>query len=225
MAVIFFDFDSTIVKKETLDDAIAHALANHPDRASILAQVEEITRLGMEGLLGFKESVQRRIAVVPLSKSILQARGEAMLHEITTDMPEVITWLRDNGHDIHIVSGGFSEYIAPVAEYLNIPPERQHTNRFIFSDSGYVQGVDESSLLWSDEGKTPALRAIRTEYPDEMFIMVGDGYTDYKAYESGSADTFIGFGEHVVRESVRSKAPRFAYSAAELLSILKKDIL
>ena len=68
MAVVCFDFDSTVVKRETLDDAIAEALAQHPDKKRLVQEVERLTRLGMEGKMNFIETVRRRMEVVPLSR-------------------------------------------------------------------------------------------------------------------------------------------------------------
>jgi hypothetical protein len=50
--------------------------------------------------------------------------------------------------------------------------------------------------------------------------MVGDGMTDYEAFDKGAADSFIGFGGVTVREPVRAKAPAFAGSVAELQTLL-----
>ena len=224
MAVVCFDFDSTVVKRETLDDAIAEALAQHPDKERLVQEVERLTRLGMEGQMNFVETVRRRMEVVPLSRQLLEERGRAMLQEISDGMPEIFTWLRTRNHDIHIVSGGFSENIAPVAEALGVPEDRRHTNRFIYFPDGRVYGLDEGSLLLTNEGKTPVLRALRTQYPGETFVMVGDGMNDYRAYESGAADIFCGFGANVVRESVRAKAPHFFYTAPELFSFFRREL-
>lgn len=224
MAVIFFDFDSTVVKRETLDDAIATALADHPDKAKLIQEVEEITRLGMEGKLNFLDSVSRRLSVVPLSRDMLEARGYAMLNEITEGMPSVFKWIHENNHTAHIVSGGFLECIAPVARMLGVQDKNLHTNRFVYDSQGRVLGADSSSLLWTNEGKAPALRSLRPQFPNDKFILVGDGMNDYRAYESRAADEFYGFGGNVVRESVQSKAPHFFYSAPELLSFMQKGL-
>lgn len=213
---VFFDFDSTIVSKETLDEAIARALSAHPERQRIVREIEEITRLGMEGKLDFTESVRRRLGVVPLTRPLLEETGHSMKSALTPGIKDVFNWLRERGHSTYIVSGGFEECILPVAELLETPRERVLSNRFIFSPDGEVMGVDESSLLWTGEGKAPALRAMRARHPNEQFIMIGDGMNDYRAYESGAADHFIGFGGHVVREAVKAKAPRYAFSVKEL---------
>jgi D-3-phosphoglycerate dehydrogenase len=216
MAVIFFDFDSTVVKKETLDNAVAQALSAHPERDRLVREVEEITKLGMEGKINFMDSVLRRITTVPLSKKLLVSRGTHMLGEITAGIPEIFAWLREKGHTTHIVSGGFAESVEPVARKLALPDDRWHTNRFTFDANEFVSGVDQNSPLWSNDGKAPVLRALRTRYPAEVFVMVGDGYNDYRAYEGGAADIFIGFGANVIRESVLAQAPFFVKSTEEL---------
>jgi phosphoserine phosphatase len=224
MAVIFFDFDSTVVKKETLDDAIAAALDAHPEKERLVREVEEITRLGMEGKMNFLDSVRARLRVVPLSKQLLEKCGETMLDEITDGMSKIFLWLRQHGHGAHIVSGGFAQCIAPVAHILGIEEKNRHTNRFLFDERDMVVCTDETSLLWTNEGKTSILRALRTRYPTETFVIIGDGMNDYRAYEAGAADMFCGFGANVVRESVRAKAPHFFHSAYELLDFFKKEL-
>ncbi len=225
MAVIFFDFDSTVITKETLDEVIASALKNHPDRDELVANVETITRLGMEGKLDFKESVSRRLKVVPISKSLLEETGRAMLVEVTPGMPEVFEWLRSADHTIYIASGGFEECILPVARTLHIPYERILANRPRFGPDELVCGVDETSLLWTNEGKGPVLRSIKQQCNDaQPFFIVGDGMNDYRAYESGAADIFCGFGANVRRESVVKNAPHFFDSSDELLQFFKHSL-
>ncbi len=221
---VFFDFDSTIVSKETLDDAIARALSAHPERERIMQNIEEVTKLGMEGKLDFTESVRRRLGVVPLTRTHLEETGVAMKDALTPGIKDVFDWLRERGHTTYIVSGGFEECILPVAAHLETPRERVLSNRFFFSPEGDVARVDETSLLWTSEGKAPALRAMRARHPDERFIMIGDGMNDYRAYESGAADHFIGFGGHVVREAVKANAPHFTISAEDIMNVLKRVI-
>ncbi len=224
MAVVFFDFDSTVVKKETLDDAIATALAEHPEKERLVREIDNITRLGMEGKLSFLDSVTRRLQFVPLSKKLLEDSGRRMLNEITPGMEDIFSWLSEAGHGVHIVSGGFLELIAPVAKKLGVPDADVHSNKFIFDSAGNVVATDTASLLWTNDGKTPVLRALRAEYPEERFVMIGDGINDYKAFESGAADDFFGFGANVVRESVKAKALHFFYSGVELLTFMQKEL-
>lgn len=226
MAIIFFDFDSTVIAKESLDEAIALSLEGHEHRDRIVRDIEEITRLGMEGAIDFRESVRRRCAVAPLSRDVLEQTGRAMVPHITTGFERLLPELRTHA-DVHIVSGGFIECIAPSAHVLDVSRENIHSNRLLFGEDGAFCGIDESARLWTNEGKTPVLRMMREVYPQETFVMVGDGMNDYRAFESRAADYFIGFGMHAVRESVRERAPYFAFTVDELeaylTDILKKE--
>ena len=224
MASIVFDFDSTVVSKETLDYAIAKALAAHPERDRIICEIEAITTLGMEGAIDFRESVRRRVSVISLSQSLLQDTGRDMLEHVTSGFPTLFAWLRAEGHDIHIASGGYIECIGPVAEHLGVDAVHTHTNRFIFSSEGDIVGFDEDALLWTDQGKTPVLHAIRALRPGEKIVIVGDGANDLRAYESGAADDFVGFGEHAIRTTVQSRAPHFVTSATDLLEHFKNTL-
>ncbi len=224
-ASVFFDQDSTVIKKETLDELIARALAGQPNRERMVAEVKEITRLGMEGKLPFKESVKRRLAVVPIHRNLVEEISYEMVDEITSGMHAVFHWLKDHGHTVYIVTGGFEEYVGPVARALQIPDDRCLANRFVFDDAGYVVGVDEKSLLWTNDGKAPALRDVRRQLgPKETFVMVGDGANDLRAYELGAADMFVGFGANVRRESVVAKAPHFVNSSHQLLSFFEDHL-
>lgn len=225
MAVIFFDFDSTVITKETLDEVISRALRGQPAREGIMERVETITSLGMEGKLDFKESVSRRLKAVPISKSLLEETGRAMTVEVTPGMPEVFEWLRSADHTIYIASGGFEECILPVALALHIPYEKILANRPRFGPDELVCGVDETSLLWTNEGKGLVLRSIRQQCNDaQPFVIVGDGMNDYRAYEAGAADIFCGFGANVRRESVVKNAPHFFDSSNELLQFFKHSL-
>ncbi len=221
MATLFFDFDSTLVSKESIDEAIGQALALHPDRARMMREVEAITRAGMEGKMPFTESVLARMKVAPLTKELLDSVGLHLREHQTNGMREVFDNVRSEGHAVYIVSGGFLECISPVAQNLGVPRENIFTNRFLFNDDGTAIGVDESAPLWTNEGKTPILRLYGAQNPGTERIMIGDGYNDLRAYENGAAEHFIGYGEHAVREAVKSKAPHFAHSSEELLTILE----
>ena len=57
-ASLFFDFDSTIVSVEGIDELAQIALANAPDRAARVAAIHAITNAGMEGAIPIDESLR-----------------------------------------------------------------------------------------------------------------------------------------------------------------------
>ena len=69
---LILDFDSTIVSVESLDLLAEISLAKHPEREQRQQKIEELTKLGMEGKLDFRESLLQRIALLDANKSHLE---------------------------------------------------------------------------------------------------------------------------------------------------------
>jgi D-3-phosphoglycerate dehydrogenase len=63
-----FDFDSTLVRIETLEALADIALAGAPDAAAIRAEVAALTDQAMAGDLPFGEALRRRLALLPLTR-------------------------------------------------------------------------------------------------------------------------------------------------------------
>lgn len=217
---VFFDFDSTAITKESLDEVIAFALARNPRATELREQIEEITNRGMEGALAFTESVKQRLAIAPLSKRDFETVGEYLVRHITPGMHEVMTMLDTHYSSIFIISGGFRETILPATRHLGIPDTHILSNTARFDDAGTLVGVDETSPLWTDAGKTDAIRTTRSQHGIEHATLVGDGANDLAAYTAGAVETFIGFGANVIRETVRTKAPLWAPDVTTLASLL-----
>ncbi len=220
MRAVLFDFDSTVVTKESLDETIAYALATHPERDRVVREIEEITNLGMEGKLPFTQSVTKRLATISLACTDFEIVGKELKKHITTGMQDVFAELEQSGTRTYIVSGGFRESVAPTARALHVPEERVLTNIPVFDTHGTFVHPLESSLLWTDSGKTAAIQVVRARDDIAYAVLVGDGANDLAAYTAGAVDMFVGFGANVVREAVKSKAPMWASSSDELVEHL-----
>ncbi len=221
--VVFFDFDSTVVTKESLDEVIALALAGHPEQERMVREIEHITALGMEGKLAFTQSVSRRLKTLPLYRFHFEAIGQMLTDHITAGMPEVFEWLRNEGCAVYIVSGGFRECILPVARKLGVPPEHCISNEGNFGEDGLLTGINAKSHLWTDHGKAAALtHVIKNGKHSGKSALVGDGSNDLAAFAAGAVDYFCGFGANVARTAVREKAPAWASSTDELLEWLER---
>ncbi len=223
MPTIFFDFDSTVVTKESLDEVIASALADHPNKAAMTAQVEDITNQGMNGELDFKASVEARLAVCPLNRGHFEAVGEALKNHLTPGMAELFSWLSDRDWDIYIVRGGMWPSVWPVAEGLGLDQAHVFANGLRWDEEGNAEGPDPSNLLHTNYGKTPVIEwlADTRDLPLPL-VLVGDGSNDLAAFKAGAIDHFIGFGGNVVRAKVQAEASAFVHSVSELQAKLEK---
>jgi D-3-phosphoglycerate dehydrogenase len=213
-ATIIFDFDSTLVRIETLEALADVALADHPDADNIRAKVAELTDQAMNGQIGFGEALNQRLALLPLTRDHVESLADRILDEGTPSVRRNLRFFRENAHRIVILSGGFREIITPIAERLGIPPERVLCNDLTYDTTGRVTGADEANPLAHADGKPKVIAA--QDFPRPI-VMVGDGWNDAEVKLAGAADRFYAYTEVVRRERVVEVADAEAPSMDELL--------
>lgn len=208
--LIVMDVDSTLLKVESLDFAVARALADAPDGAARAARVAEITDRGMSGELDFRQSLEQRLDAAGLTREAVDAAAEALRAETTPGMDRLLERLRAKRFDVYAVSGGFSELVTPALSELGFAPGEIRANRFVFDAAGRVTGFDRNNPLSRSGGKAAVVAALKAQTGRTLAVMVGDGVTDWEAFAEGAADAFIGFGGVARREAVASRAPAYA---------------
>ena len=201
--LIAFDVDSTLLRVESLDTAVEHALKSHPERETAQARLHELTKAGMSGKLALRDSLATRISIASLSRPLIADVAELLRKRVTPGIKPLLTQLRERGDALHAISGGFGDLLEPVLGDLGFAPSEIHANGFVY-DGDTVVGLDEDVPLSRNGGKTDILNLIASQAGE--VIMVGDGMTDFEAFEGGAADRFIGFGAVVQREIVLAAA-------------------
>ena len=209
-----FDFDSTLVRIETLEALADIALAGVPDAAAIRAEVAALTDQAMTGDLPYGEALNRRLALLPLTRDHVTELAARILEEGTPSVRRNLRFFRDHAGRIVILSGGFREIIAPFAAHLHVPAEQVLCNDLLYDAEGRVTGVDQANPLSQAGGKPVALRALGLPGP---VVMIGDGWTDAEVRLAGAADRFHAFTEVVRRERVVATAEAEAPSIDEFL--------
>ena len=190
---VVFDFDSTLIACESLDELLAELLSGRPEDAD---RVRAITVEGMEGRLTYCESLEQRLAIARPTTTQLTAFGERLPQHITPGMRELVAGLGDR---TWIVSGALEEVIWPSAAILGIPRER----------------VLASSLGRGCQEKHELVAAVAPGWPAPR-VAVGDGMSDYGLLEAGLVDHFIAFTQHVRRAPVVATGVPEARSVREL---------
>lgn len=217
--LIVFDVDSTLLKVESLDFAVEHALFDAEDGADRTARLKALTDQGMAGKLDFRSSLEQRLAIAGLTRPSVEAARERLRTCLTEGMTDLLGALRKRGNDVAAVSGGFVDLVEPALNDLGFANGEIRANRFVFEGDDVI-GFDRQNPLSRSGGKAPVVASLKALFGKPLAIMVGDGMTDYEAFEKGAADSFIGFGGVAVREPVRAKAPAFAQSVDELHRLL-----
>lgn len=213
-ATYVFDFDSTLVRIETLEALADIALEGSPDAADVRGEIARLTDQAMAGELGFGEALRRRLALLPLTRAHVQALADRILDEGTPSVRKNLAFFKANAARIVILSGGFREIIAPIAERLGVAPDRVLCNDLTYDADGRVTGVDAANPLSEAGGKPQVIRALKLPSP---IVMVGDGWNDAEVKLAGAADRFYAFTEIVRRPTVVEAADAETASIDELL--------
>jgi D-3-phosphoglycerate dehydrogenase len=207
-----FDFDSTLVSVESLDELIALSLSETlgaKQAAAALEEIRAITDAGMNGTIDFRTSVATRLKKTRVSRKHLATLTRHLPKTITPGMAELIVNILKHGHPVFIISGALLECVHPVARQLNIPENRVFANQPIFDTHGNLTGI-KSGMLASSEGKTHCLSELRrTGKITGEIVMVGDGISDLHPYRAGVAKHFLGIGIHRKRAAVEREAPHY----------------
>jgi D-3-phosphoglycerate dehydrogenase len=216
MPVLVFDFDSTLVQDEGLDELFLHSLEGAADREERASAFRAVTDRGMDGALPYAESLRLRMEVLRANEEHVAETARRLASRITPSVERHRAFFQDPRFQIHIVSGGFQELILPTASWLGIPPERVHAQRFQLSD-GAIVGIDPHTPM-ARGGKLEAVRLLQVP-PGDLWI-VGDGATDLEIRTEGYAGTFVAFTENRRREPVVSAADHVAASMDDLLHFI-----
>lgn len=204
------DFDSTLVRVETLD-LMAEMM---PDSAALGPHVQAITDAAMEGRIGFQAALKERLSVLRLRRDQLPALASRLQQEISPSFLRNRAFLAEHADRIHVVTSGFRELVEPVLKSLGLKPTNLLANDLSFDPEGRIDGCDWTNPLSTDGGKARAVAALNL---DGEVVAVGDGITDYEIFAAGAAQRFYAFTENVARASVLAKAPHVAPSFDEVL--------
>jgi D-3-phosphoglycerate dehydrogenase len=208
------DFDSTFVQVEALEELARIALKGNPRKKEIIAEVEEITSLGIEGRISFTEGLARRIALIGANRSHLDQLILSLEKKVSESIKRNALFFLENRDRIRIISAGFRDFIVPIVSAYHITSQQVYANDFEFDRKDNIIGFDPGNILSSTDGKTLQLAALGLEGP--VFVL-GDGYSDFKMKKGGKNVQFFAFTENVERLSAVQAADHVIPSFDEFL--------
>jgi len=208
------DFDSTFVTIECLDELARITLDKNPQKKKIMDEIRKINTLGMEGKIGFAESLQKRLLLFQTNSQDLKKLITLIKKSITPSVKNNKDFFIKNAENIYIVSGGFKEFIVPIIKPYGIPKNHILANTFKFNASGTVIDIDRKNPLSQNLGKITVVKNLGLQ---GALYIVGDGFTDYQIRENGYAEKFFAFTENIKRQEVMDKADYISASMDEIL--------
>ncbi len=191
-SLVFFDVDSTLVTIEGIDVLAG----NDPE-------VTALTEAAMAGRIPLNEVYGRRLDRIRPNRRAVEILASTYLRSLTPGAEETIARLRSERVDVHLVTGGIAQAVAPLAEHLGIPARAVHSVSLDFDQTDEYAGFDRRSPLTRPGGKETVVIDVRSRMKGKA-AFVGDGMTDLDA--AGVVDLFIGFGGVTVRDAVRERS-------------------
>ena len=165
--LVVLDVDSTLIQDEVIE-----LLAQH---TSTETEVAEITERAMRGELDFRASLYERAALLAGAKETVLAEVRDQIR-LTPGARTLCRTLTGLGHEVALVSGGFTEVIAPIAAQLGVGNVRANTLEI---QQGRLTGRVLEPVV-DRSGKAAALREIAAEtgIPLTRTVAIGDGAND-----------------------------------------------
>ncbi len=210
MKIIFFDCDSTLTPLEGIDE-----LARLQGDA-VFKEVEDLTNAAMNGEVPITEVFGRRLKIIQPGTDTVKKVAQLVLETVEPTAKSTIEALRENGWTPMIISGGLTQVIEPLAEFLDI--NHIHAVDLSFNEDGSYAGFDTDAPPTRNGGKPEIVASLRKQLQPEKVVMVGDGISDLEV--KSVADQFIGFTRYVAREKVVQEADSCITSLDQLVSLL-----
>jgi phosphoserine phosphatase len=203
---VFFDVDSTLVTIEGIDELAAGN-----------AEIVALTNAAMNGELPLNEVYAKRLEIIQPSLRDVEALGQRYIESLVDGAAATIKSLQEAGVQVHLITAGIAQAIAPLAAHLGVAARSVHAVALRFNAAGEYKDFDRRSFLTRVGGKELVVRDIRARSHGKA-AFVGDGISDLEA--ARAVDLFIGFGGVVVREKVKEGAAAFVNSFAEIRGLL-----
>lgn len=212
---VCFDVDSTVVTSEGIDDLAAYLGCGD--------KVAALTAQAMGGSMPFHEALALRLsAMKPSQQQVTSMLAEEPL-KLTDGVADLIAVLHSRGQHVYFVSGGFRQFIEPIAAQVNVAKTDIYANTLLFNADGSFKGHLDSEPTSRAGGKAKVVADLKAQRGYKTVVMIGDGATDMEARDiEGGADAFIGFGGIAVREKVKAGADWFVLSFQDMIDVLKK---
>jgi len=216
MGTVVFDFDSTLIRCESLEEILAPKCAARP---GLEDEIRAVTAMGMEGRISFKESLARRLALAAPSRDEVAGFGREAIDLLTPGMAQLVADLRAAGHAVKIISGGLREAIVPVALHLGLRDEDVGAVALLFHNDGGFAGIDTQDPF--SDSKSAGARPLCGTWPKPV-VAVGDGMTDYHLHRDGLVDHFIAYTQWARRAPVLATGAPEASGVAALQELLEE---
>ena len=165
--LLIMDVDSTLIRQEVIELLAAHAGSE--------AEVTALTEAAMRGELDFTQSLHHRVrALQGLPATVIDEVVERI--ELSDGAEDLVAAYLGAGHRVGVVSGGFSQVLAPLAERLRLSFAK--ANDLEILDGVLTGRVAGAVVDGREKERTLRAEAERAGVQPAAVIAVGDGAND-----------------------------------------------
>ncbi len=172
MKLAVFDFDSTLMDGETIDE-LARAYG-------VFDKVQEITKNAMNGKRDFYFSLKERV-------KLLDGMSEKLAVDVCKSLPlingakDVICELKNRGYKVVCFSGGFKIATSYFRDILGLDADFSNT---LYIEDGFLNGEVGGEMMFGDSKGIMLLSLQRLlGISIENTIVVGDGANDLSMFK------------------------------------------
>lgn len=212
--ILLFDLDSTLCTIEWLS-----TLA---EKKWLDTSFSQITERSMNGDIDFDESFSQRLMMLEATELDQERLWNIYINNITEWMEDLISLLKEQWHQIWILT--YSFYIAAQKIWAHLWIQKHiFWNKVIRPYKKEViqhQGTS-MDILTSTYSKAYILKHL-SQTSQEKIGFIWDGYQDMISWQQ-EADIFIWFWWNVIREKVENWSTYFAKTSKEILDYILLD--
>jgi phosphoserine phosphatase len=211
--LVVMDVDSTLIQQEVIELLAA--------KVGVVDEVVAITSAAMAGELDFEASLKARVA-------LLAGASAEILNEVRTEIRltpgarTLVKTLQKLGHEVAVVSGGFTSVIEPLLQELGISNYRANSLEIV---DGKLTGNITGPVI-DRAAKATALRdfAKQTGVAIEQTIAIGDGANDLDMIAAAGLGIAFNAKPAVKAAADSSLNAPYLDSVLYLLGISREDI-
>lgn len=175
---IFFDMDATVIVEESLVE-IAKSVGKQNE-------IEQLTAKAMAGGMDFKDSLNLRLSML---KGLRRDQVLDITPTLNQGMKQFADWCHAHAVPIFLISGGFVDLAAPVAQNLGFKDFK--ANRFAWNGD-IMEGRVDGEIVDGEVKRKSILGWCQVfNFNAKQCIVVGDGANDRQMMEA--AGLAVGF--------------------------------
>ncbi|WP_038178423.1 HAD family hydrolase [Vibrio rhizosphaerae] len=187
---VIFDFDNTLLPEESTVEVLKIALRHKKGGDDTMRYLAEIAPRAFAGRATWQEKLIMLRTALFVTKQTIDQYVASRVDALDPVLQATLRSLTEKGVKLHVISGGYTEWIAPLLDAWGIQYDQLTANRFIWLGNR-VLSIRPSPLL-SSKGKVQVIQQWKSQHKTTgKFIIVGDGSADQDTLRYHASDAFV----------------------------------